>query len=83
MPPMNPSLFPPWLFPPADALDDSGTNPAIVALLFVLRCLLPVVIMLGVSYLLRRFGWISEPPPPPPNGNGNGQPAASSGKPRP
>ncbi len=28
----------------------------------------PLAIMLGVSYLLRRLGWITEPPAPPSNG---------------
>jgi hypothetical protein len=49
------------------------------ALLFVLRCLVPLLLMLGVSYLLKRLGLITPPPPPPPdrdngdNGhNGNG-----------
>jgi len=39
----------------------------IEALLFVLRCLVPLLLMLGVSYLLKRFGLISPPPPPPPD----------------
>ena len=48
------------------------------ALLFVLRCVVPLLLMLGVSYLLKRFGLITPPPPPPPdrdnreNGNANG-----------
>ena len=37
------------------------------ALLFVLRCVVPLLLMLGVSYLLKRFGLISPPPPPPPD----------------
>lgn len=41
-------------------------------LLFVLRCLVPLLIMLGVSYLLKRLGLIAPPPPPPPDqNNGN------------
>jgi hypothetical protein len=42
----------------------------------VLRCVVPLLLMLGVSYLLKRLGLITPPPPPPPdrdNGdNGNG-----------
>ncbi len=53
-----------WLEP--GALEGSGANPVIVFLLFVVRCLVPLALMLGVSYLLRRFGWIKEPAPPPP-----------------
>ena len=39
----------------------------IEALLFVLRCVVPLLLMLGVSYLLKRLGLISPPPPPPPD----------------
>lgn len=45
-------------------MENSSTNPMIVALLFVLRCLVPLIIMLGVSQLLRRFGLIRETTPP-------------------
>lgn len=43
-------------------------NPVIIALMFVLRCLVPLLIMLGISYLLKRLGLVKEPPPQPPNG---------------
>jgi hypothetical protein len=56
-----------------------GTEGPVVlieAVLFVLRCLVPLLLMLGVSYLLKRLGLITPPPPSPPdrdNGdNGNG-----------
>jgi hypothetical protein len=45
-------------------MENSGTHPIIIALLFILRCLIPLVLMLGVSYLLRRFGLIHEAPSP-------------------
>lgn len=52
-----------------------GTEGPIVlveALLFVLRCVVPLLLMLGVSYLLKRLGLIKPPPPPPPDwDNGN------------
>lgn len=56
-----------WLAPGAInlPLEESGANPAIVLLLFLVRCLVPLALMLGVSYLLRRFGLISEAPTPP------------------
>ena len=41
-------------------MENSSTNPIIVILLFILRCLVPLIIMLGVSQLLRRFGFIRE-----------------------
>lgn len=47
-------------------MDKATANPFFVALLFILRCLIPLIIMLGVSYLLRRFGFIAESPTPPP-----------------
>lgn len=46
-------------------MDNSSANPIIVFGLCVARCLVPVLILLGVSYLLRRFGYIKEPPTPP------------------
>lgn len=42
-----------------------GVNPIIILLMFVARCLVPLVIMLALSYVLRRLGWIKDPPPPP------------------
>jgi hypothetical protein len=56
-----------WLGPGALnlPLEESGANPMIVVLLFMVRCLVPLALMLGLSFLLRRFGLITEPPPPP------------------
>lgn len=36
-------------------MSDTSTSPVIMGLLFVLRCLVPLGILLGVSYLLRRM----------------------------
>jgi hypothetical protein len=41
-------------------METPSVNPIYVALGFILRCLIPLLIMLGISYLLRRFGLISE-----------------------
>ncbi|MCJ7529968.1 MAG: hypothetical protein MUO64_02905 [Anaerolineales bacterium] len=46
-------------------MDDVSANPLIIALLAVLRCLIPLLIMLGISYLLKLFGLIKEPPKAP------------------
>jgi hypothetical protein len=46
-------------------MDNASANPAFVFLLCVARCLVPVLLLLGVSYLLRRFGFIKSPPSPP------------------
>lgn len=54
-------------------MDEPSVNPLFVALLFILRCLVPLLIMLGVSELLRRWGLLkrSAPPPPEPGENEN------------
>lgn len=46
-------------------MGDATANPIYVALLCIARCLVPLVILFGVSYLLRRFGLISKPTQPP------------------
>jgi len=46
-------------------MNDSSANPIFVALLFILRCLIPVLILFGISYLLRRMGLVAETPEPP------------------
>lgn len=56
-------------------MEQNTANPLIITLLFVARCLVPLIIMLGISYVLKRLGLIQEPPPPPeeptPNGSNN------------
>jgi hypothetical protein len=47
----------------------SSTNPLLIGLFFILRCIIPLAIMLGISYLLKRLGVIAEPPKPPPDWN--------------
>jgi hypothetical protein len=47
--------------------DSASTNPLLVSLFFVVRCIIPLAIMLGISYLLKRLGLIAEPPKPPPD----------------
>jgi hypothetical protein len=42
-----------------------GSNPIYIALLCVARCLIPIIILFGISYLLRRFGFIAKPTMPP------------------
>jgi hypothetical protein len=50
-------------------MDNVNLNPLYIIFLYILRCLVPLGIMLGISYLLRRFGFIKEPPPPPEDWN--------------
>jgi hypothetical protein len=46
-------------------MDNSNINPLYLILLYILRCLIPLGIMLGLSYLLRKFGLIKTSPRPP------------------
>jgi hypothetical protein len=43
-------------------MENASANPIIVALLCLLRCLVPLIIMLGFSYLLKRLGLIADTP---------------------
>lgn len=43
-------------------MDDPNTNHLYVGLFFVLRCLLPLMLMLGISYILKKFGLIKDTP---------------------
>jgi len=46
-------------------MGDATVNPVYIALLCIARCLIPLLILFGVSYLLRRFGVVARPAPPP------------------
>ena len=46
-------------------MDSNAADPFIITLMFVARCLVPLLIMLGVSYLLKYFGLLQEPPSAP------------------
>ena len=46
-------------------MGDASANPVYVAILCIARCLIPLLILFGISYLLRRFGVITKPAPPP------------------
>ena len=50
-------------------MDRVNLNPMIIGFFYILRCLVPLVIMLGISYLLRRLGLIKQPPPTPEDWN--------------
>lgn len=57
-------------------MGETPASPIFVALLFILRCLVPLGILFGISYLLRRLGLVTETPEPPRGyeENGDGQP---------
>jgi hypothetical protein len=40
------------------------SNTVIIVLMFVARCMAPVLLLLGISYLFRRLGLTPEEPPP-------------------
>ncbi len=61
-------------------MDRVEANPLLVGLFFILRCVVPLLAMLGVSYLLKKLGFI-QPPPPPPPGWDNGNNATEKDKP--
>lgn len=46
-------------------MNEPSASPLFVALLFILRCLVPLAILFGISYLLRKLGLVAEPPEPP------------------
>jgi hypothetical protein len=48
-------------------MNDTSANPIFVALLFMLRCLVPLAILFGVSYLLRKLGLVAVEAPEPPD----------------
>ena len=48
-------------------MSEPSANPLFVALLFILRCLVPLAILFGVSYLLRKMGLVAAESPEPPD----------------
>ena len=48
-------------------MDEPSTNQFFVALLFVLRCLVPLAVLFGISYLLRKMGLVAVESPEPPD----------------
>jgi hypothetical protein len=41
-------------------MNDSTTGPLVVGLLFILRCLIPLGILFGISYILQRLGLVDD-----------------------
>ena len=60
-------------------MNDTSTNSIFVALLFILRCFVPIAVLFGVSYLLRKMGLVAvEPPEPPDKRDENDESASAS-----
>jgi hypothetical protein len=53
-------------------MNETATSPFFVALLFILRCLVPLAVLFGISYLLRKLGLVAETPEPPTGYEDNG-----------
>ena len=60
-------------------MGNSLDSPLLVILLFILRCLVPLLILLGVSYLLRKLGLVSDTYKKPPQDHGNNQNSIGKG----
>ena len=63
-------------------MNETAANPIFVALLFILRCLVPLAVLFGISYLLRRLGLvvIDRPEPSDDSGNRDDNPSAKNEK---
>jgi hypothetical protein len=46
-------------------MNDTSTSSLFVVLLFILRCIVPLAILFGISYLLRRMGLVAIETPEP------------------
>lgn len=54
-------------------MNDTSANPIFVALLFVLRCVVPLAVLFGISYLLRKMGLVAVELPEPPDERDDGE----------
>ena len=61
-------------------MNDTSTNSIFVALLFILRCFVPIAALFGVSYLLRTMGLVATDPPEPPDERDENDESASVGE---
>ena len=63
-------------------MNEAAANPIFVALLFILRCLVPLAVLFGISYLLRRLGLvvIDTPEPPDDSDDSDNNPSATKDK---
>jgi len=63
-------------------MNEAAANPIFVGLLFILRCLVPLAVLFGISYLLRRLGLvvIDTPEPPDDSDDRDNNPSATKDK---
>jgi len=43
-------------------MENADPNPVFIGLFFIIRCLVPLIILFGISYLLRRLGLVADQP---------------------
>ena len=60
-------------------MGNSMDSPLLIILFFLLRCLVPLIILMGISYLLRKFGLVSEPYKNPPEEHAKNQNSIDQG----
>lgn len=61
-------------------MNDTPANPIFVALFFILRCFVPVAVLFGISYLLRKMGLVAtDDPEPPDERDENGETTSAGG----
>lgn len=60
-------------------MNKADLNPAYILFFYILRCIVPLAIMLGISYLLRRLGLIKEPPKAPKDWDGDNNNSVEGG----
>jgi hypothetical protein len=63
-------------------MDSSDANPIFVILFFLIRCLVPLTILLGISYILKKLGLIRQMPEPPlePHEDGSNDRSSNNGE---
>ncbi len=61
-------------------MSDISANPIYVALLFILRCLVPLAVLFGISYLLRKMGFVAVEAPEPPDEREDDEPLINKAK---
>jgi hypothetical protein len=47
-------------------MNEPSANPVWVGLLCIVRCFIPLLALLAISYVIKKLGLVAEPPAPPP-----------------
>jgi hypothetical protein len=46
-------------------MNEPSANPVWVTLICVARCVIPLLVLIGASYVIKKLGLVAEPPKPP------------------